>query len=70
MEYMELELRSAEPQGACPGGVGAPPPSWIGCGPLGLDSFANIFYIFLKVPLRIFRIFRELLFSTHETTSW
>ena len=25
---------------------GRPPPSWIGCGPPGLDSFASIFYIF------------------------
>ena len=35
-EYMELELRSVEPQGAheaggAPRGVGAPPPSWTGC---------------------------------------
>ena len=27
-------------------GVGAPPPSWTGCGPPGLDSFASIFYYF------------------------
>ena len=48
---MELELRSAEPQGAHKiGGVSRgrvrPPPSWTGCGPRGLDSFASIFYIF------------------------
>ena len=48
-EYMELELRSVEPQGAhetggAPRGVGAPPPSWTGCGPPDVDSFANIFY--------------------------
>ena len=33
--------------GGAPGGPrgrGAPPPSWIGCGPPGLDSFASIFY--------------------------
>ena len=50
-EYMELELRSVEAQGAhetrgVPRGVGAPPPSWTGCGPPGLDSIARIFYIF------------------------
>ena len=50
-EYMELELRSVERQGAhkaggAPRGAGAPPPSWTGCGPPGLDSFASIFYIF------------------------
>ena len=43
-------------------GVGAPPPSWIGYGPPGLDSFSSIFYIFQKVPPRIFRTLRELLF--------
>ena len=48
-EYIELELRSVEPQGAhetggVPRGVGAAPPSWTGCGPPGLDSFASIFY--------------------------
>src|SRR3989337_2231019 len=48
-EYIELELRSVEHQGAHEAGgraqgVGAPPPSWTGCGPPGLDSFASIFY--------------------------
>ena len=66
---MELELRSAEPQGAHETG-GAPwarlPPSCTGCGSPHLDSFSSIFYIFQKVPPRIFRIFRELLFSTHK----
>ena len=54
-EYMELELelRSVELQGAheaggAQGEGGRPPPSWIGCGPPGLDSFASIFYIFQK----------------------
>ena len=48
-EYIELELRSVELQGAHEAG-GAPrgqarlPPSWTGCGPPGLDSFAGIFY--------------------------
>lgn len=53
-EYMELELRSVELQGAheaggAPRGVGVPPPSWTGCGPPGLDSFANIFLLFPKI---------------------
>src|SRR3954463_12281490 len=49
-EYMELELRSVELQGGHEAG-GAPrgqahlPPSWKGCGPPGLDSFASIFFI-------------------------
>ena len=48
-EYMELELRSAEPQGAhetggAPRGEGAPPPLWIGCGHPDALSFASIFY--------------------------
>ena len=74
-EYMELQLRSVEVQGAPEiggrlGGGGAPPVSWTGCGPPGLDSFTDIFYIFRKVPPWIFRTFRELFFSTHKTTSW
>ena len=66
---MELELRSVEHQGAhetvgnAQGEGAAPPPSWTGCGPPGLDSFANIFYIFQKLSPWIFRSFRELLFS-------
>ena len=52
-EYMELELGSVELQGAheaggAPRGAGVPPPSWQGCGPPGLDSFASIFYYFKK----------------------
>ena len=53
-EYIELELRSVEHQGAHETGVHAqgegarPPPSWTGCGPPGLDSFASIFLIFQK----------------------
>ena len=75
-EYMELELRLVEHQGAhetggCAQGRRAwPPPSWTGCGPPGLDYFASIFYIFQKLSPWIFRSFRELLFSTHKTTSW
>ena len=51
-EYMELELRSVEVQGAheiwgrAQGEGARPPPLWTGCGPPGLDSFASIFYIF------------------------
>ena len=45
-----------------------PPPSWTGCGPPGLDSFASIFYIFWKVPSWIFRSFRELLFLQKNNT--
>ena len=56
--------------GARLGGGGTPPPSWTGYGPPGLDSFASIFYIFRNLPPWIFRTFRELLFSTHKTTSW
>ena len=61
-EYMELELRSVELQGGhevggAPRGAGVPPPSWKGCGPPGLDSFANIFYIFHKLSPWIFRSF-------------
>ena len=65
MEYMELELRSVEHQGAhetggrAQGGaptlvdrVWAPWPS----------SFTNIFYIFQKLSPWIFKSFRELLF--------
>ena len=66
-EYMELELRSVEHQGAHEAG-GAPPPSWIGCGPHGLDSFASIFYIFQKYSSWSFRSFRELLFLHKNNT--
>ena len=54
----------AQGEGACP------PPSWIGCWPLGLDSFASIFYIFLNLSRWIFRSFWEFLFYSHNTTSW
>ena len=52
-EYMEMELRSVEPQGAhetggAPQRGGRAPPSWIGCGPPGVDSFDSIFYKFQK----------------------
>ena len=57
---MELELRSVELQGGHEAG-GVPPPSWQGCGPLGLDSFTSIFYKFQKSS-QSFVPFRELLF--------
>ena len=72
-EYIELELRSVEHQGAHEAG-GAPrgqarlPPSWTGCGPPGLDSFASIFYLFWKVAPWIFRSFQELLFLHKNNT--
>ena len=49
-EYMELELRSVEVQGAHEiggraQGEGAHPlVSWTGCGPPDVDSFSNNFY--------------------------
>ena len=49
-------------------GAGAPPPSWKGCGPPGLDSFASIFYIFQNNSPLIFRSFRELLFLHKNNT--
>ena len=49
-------------QGACP------PPSWIGCGSPGLDSFTSIFYIFQNNSTLIFRLFRELLFLHKNNT--
>ena len=64
---MELELRSAEPQGAhetggVPRGWARPPPSWTGCGPPDVDFSSSIFLIFqIDVPWS-FRSFRELLF--------
>ena len=57
-------------QGGVPREEGAPPTLVDMVWPPGLDSFASIFYIFQNLPPRIFRTFRELLFSTHKTTSW
>ena len=59
--YMEFELRSVEQQGAHEAG-GAPPPSWIGCGPPDVDSSSSIFNIFQKYVPSSFRSFRKLLF--------
>ena len=66
-EYMELELRSVEHQGAHEAGR-VPPPSWTGCGPPGLDSFASIFYKFQKYSPWSFRSFWELLFLHKNNT--
>ena len=71
---MELELRSVERQGAheaggAPRGVGAPPPSWTGCGPPGVDLSSSIFYIFQNNSPLIFRSFRELLFLHINNTT-
>ena len=64
---MELELRSVERQGAHEAGgvprrVGAPPPSWTGCGPPDVDFSSSIFNIFRKDVPWSFMSFRELLF--------
>ena len=66
-EYMELELRSVERQGAHEAGgraqgAGAPPPSWTGGRPPDVDSSSSIFNIFQKYVPWSFRSFRELLF--------
>ena len=66
-EYIELELRSVEHQGAHEAG-GVPPSSCTGCGPPDIDSFASIFYIFQKYSPLIFRSFRELLFLHKNNT--
>ena len=54
---MELELRSVEHQGAhevggrAQGGQARPLPSWLGCGPPGLDLLP-VFFIISKNSLR------------------
>ena len=75
-EYMELELRSVEVQGAheiggrAQGEGRAPLSREQGVGPQVLIR-SPIFFIFSKkVPPWISRTFRELSFSTHKTTSW
>ena len=71
---MELELRSVELQGAhkkggrTQGEGARPPPSWTGCGPPGVDSFASIFYKFQKYSPLSFRSFRELIFLHKNNT--
>ena len=65
-EYMELELRSVERQGAheaggTPRGAGAPPPSWTGCGPPDMDFSSSILIFFKKM-------FREV--SGHSENFW
>ena len=47
---VEVGGASGGPRGrGAPRGQARPPPSWTGCGPPGLDSFASIFYISQKV---------------------
>ena len=65
-EYIELELRSVEHQGAHEAG-GAPPPSW--CGPPGLDSFASIF-IYSKNILREVSGHSENFYFCTKITPW
>ena len=48
---------------------GAPPPSWTGCGPPGLDSFASIF-IFSKKCLRGFSGHSENFHFCTKITPW
>ncbi len=50
-------------------GVGAPPPSWTGCGPPDVDSSSSIFNIFQKWSPLIFRSFRDIYFCT-KITPW
>ena len=60
-EYMELELRSAELQGAHETG-GRPPTLMDRVWAPWSSSFASIFYIFCNLSPRVFMSFRELLF--------
>ena len=69
-EYMELELRSVEHQGAHETGgraqgEGAPPPSWTGCGPLAL-ILSPVFFIFSKTYLRGFSCHSENFYFLHN----
>ena len=61
-EYMELELRSVERQGAHeagarPGGQARLPPLWTGGGPPDVDLPSNIYYIFQNNAPLIFMSF-------------
>ena len=62
-EYIELELRSVENQGAHE--VGArPPPSWTGGGPPGLHLL-HVYFIFSKKLLReVSGLFENVCFCT------
>ena len=51
-----------------PWGMGAPPPSWTGCGPPSVDSFASTFINSKKYSPWSFRSFRELLFLHKNNT--
>ena len=63
-EYMELELRSVELQGAHEAG-GAPPPSWLGCGPLAL-IFCQYFLLFPKITSVEFLVIPRTFVSAHK----
>ena len=63
---VEVGGASGDPRdrGVHPGGRVRPPPSWTGCGPPGLDSFAGIIYIFQNLSPWIFRSPRTFVFCT------
>ena len=69
-EYMELELRSVEVQGAHKvRGRAHPPPLWIGCGPLRL-ILAPIFFIYSKTDLREVSGHSEKFYFCTKITPW
>ena len=73
-EYIELELRSVEHQGAheaggTPRGVGAPPPSWTGCGPLAL-ILSPIFFVNSKTWLLGVLCHSENFYFCTKITPW
>ena len=67
-EYMELELRSVERQGAHVAGA-RPPPSWTGCGPPGMDLSSSIF-IYSKIIPRWFSGHSENFYFCTKITPW
>ena len=73
-EYMELELRSVERQGAHeagarPGGQACPPLSWTGCGPLAL-ILSPVFFIISKNNLREVSGHSENFYFCTKITPW
>ena len=70
-EYIELELRSVERQGAhevgvrALGGQARPPPSWTGCGPHLVFIFGEDFLLFfLRCSVEFQDILRIFVFCT------